>query len=235
MLLNTRRLCAGLNAAKALGATNVTVRADSELVVRQINGIYKVKSADLKPLYHEAVDLIEEIGNVKVVHVYREKNARADELANMAMDRGGAVGSKIEPLGPVGGFPGSTRAIAKTAGKAAVDLPSAVHAMNGLAGLRQSVRLLRVEPGELTLREVEALLLIAESPGSTLGEISQAMEMSHAAVYRAVVEGLVLSREYVREEQGSGDYGSRGFFVTEKGMELVQRVAAAAKATGVAR
>ncbi len=93
-------LVRGLSAAKTLGARKVTVRADSELVVRQINGIYKVKSPDLKPLYQRAVALIEEIGNVKVVHVYREGNTRADELANEAMDEG----RKIEPLGPVGGW-----------------------------------------------------------------------------------------------------------------------------------
>ena len=71
-------LTKGLAAAKAMGATKVIVKADSELVVRQINGIYKVKSPDLKPLYLKAMQLIEEIGDVEVGHVYREGNARAD-------------------------------------------------------------------------------------------------------------------------------------------------------------
>jgi ribonuclease HI len=89
-------LLRGLTAALALGATKLAVRSDSELLVRQINGIYKVKSPDLKPLYQQALALIAKIGEVKVVHVYREGNTRADELANMAMDQRG----KIEPLGP---------------------------------------------------------------------------------------------------------------------------------------
>lgn len=89
-------LLRGLTAAVALGATKLTVRSDSELLVRQINGIYKVKSPDLKPLYQQAVTLIAKIGEVKVSHTYREGNTRADELANMAMDERG----KIEPLGP---------------------------------------------------------------------------------------------------------------------------------------
>jgi ribonuclease HI len=88
-------LLRGLNAAKTLGAAKLTVRSDSELLVRQINGIYKVKSPDLKPLFRQAIALIGEIGEVTVGHVYREGNERADELANMAMDATG----KIEPLG----------------------------------------------------------------------------------------------------------------------------------------
>jgi ribonuclease HI len=88
-------LLRGLHAAKVLGAARLTVSSDSELLVRQINGIYKVKSPDLKPLYQKAVTLIREIGNVKVGHVYREGNQRADELANLAMD----TGKKHEPLG----------------------------------------------------------------------------------------------------------------------------------------
>jgi ribonuclease HI len=90
-------LVRGLAAAKALGAAKVIVRADSELVVRQINGQYRVKSPDLKPLYEQAIKLMRQIGDVTVSHVYRNDNARADALANMAMDDE----KKIEPLGPL--------------------------------------------------------------------------------------------------------------------------------------
>lgn len=89
-------LVRGLAAAKIFGATSVTIKADSELVVRQINGIYKVKSPDLKPLFLRAKALMSDIGNVTISHVYREGNARADELANLAMDRE----ARVEPLGP---------------------------------------------------------------------------------------------------------------------------------------
>ncbi|MCL2641464.1 MAG: ribonuclease HI family protein [Phycisphaerales bacterium] len=91
-------LVRGLAAAKTLGAKKLIVKADSELVVRQINGVYKVKSPHLKPLFQRAVTLMREIGDVTISHIYREGNARADELANDAMDRLG----KIEPLGPAG-------------------------------------------------------------------------------------------------------------------------------------
>ena len=89
-------LIRGLTAAKNLRASKVIIKADSELVVRQINGIYKVKSPHIIPLYQRAVTLMREIGDVTITHVYREGNARADELANMAMD----AENKIEPLGP---------------------------------------------------------------------------------------------------------------------------------------
>lgn len=88
-------LVRGLTAAHKLGATKLTVRADSELVVRQINGQYKVKSPDLKPLYAQAIALMDKIGDVSVHHVYREGNSRADALANAAMD----ARTKVEPLG----------------------------------------------------------------------------------------------------------------------------------------
>jgi ribonuclease HI len=89
-------LVRGLAAAKIFGASSVTIKADSELVVRQINGIYKVKSPDLKPLFTRAKALMDDIGSVTISHVYREGNARADELANLAMD----TTRRIEPLGP---------------------------------------------------------------------------------------------------------------------------------------
>ena len=92
-------LVRGLTAAQRLGATKVVVRADSELVVRQMNGIYKVKSPDLKPLFKQAQALVGQIGDVKITHVYREGNSRADELANRAMDMQG----REEPLGPLPG------------------------------------------------------------------------------------------------------------------------------------
>jgi ribonuclease HI len=93
-------LLRGLAAAKIMQARSVAIKADSELVVRQINGMYKVKSPDLKPLYLRAKALMQEIGNVTISHVYREGNARADELANLAMDQE----ARLEPLGPAVSF-----------------------------------------------------------------------------------------------------------------------------------
>jgi ribonuclease HI len=83
-----RALIAALQAARELGARDVLIRADSQLLVRQINGEYKVKSRTLMPLVLRARKLLEEFSSWKAQHVPREMNSRADELANEAMDRG---------------------------------------------------------------------------------------------------------------------------------------------------
>ena len=80
-------LVKGLEAAIQRGIKHLIIRADSELVVRQIQGIYRVKHPDLKPLHARAVQLLAKIPTWSFGHVYREANSRADQLANMAMDR----------------------------------------------------------------------------------------------------------------------------------------------------
>lgn len=81
-----RALLAGLQEAIDLGVRRLMVRSDSELMVRQINGQYKVKNAGLRPLYEQALELVERFEQVEFVHIRREKNEHADALANRAMD-----------------------------------------------------------------------------------------------------------------------------------------------------
>ncbi len=78
----------GLRKCKDMGASSVHVLADSELLVKQANGEYKVKNEGLKPLFQEMKMLEANIGAVRYEHVRREKNKAADKLANEAMDRG---------------------------------------------------------------------------------------------------------------------------------------------------
>ena len=80
-------LIAGLKLARKLGAADVAVRMDSELIVRQINGRYKVRSARLLPLYEKASSLLEAFNSWTLRHVPREQNSRADALANQAIER----------------------------------------------------------------------------------------------------------------------------------------------------
>ena len=75
-----------LREAKAMGASSVHVFADSELLVKQIKGVYKVKSDNLKALYSEAIGLIDLFDEFSVSHIDREKNSEADRLANEAID-----------------------------------------------------------------------------------------------------------------------------------------------------
>lgn len=76
-----------LDAAKQIGTKKITLFSDSELLVRQINGQYRVKNKNLKELFAQAMDLLTCFQSWNVNHVYREKNQLADELVNIALDR----------------------------------------------------------------------------------------------------------------------------------------------------
>jgi ribonuclease HI len=81
-----RAVIAALEKAVNLGARQVALYSDSELVVKQINGQYKVKHAALRPLYMEVVKFIGMLESFKILNVPRERNKEADALANMALD-----------------------------------------------------------------------------------------------------------------------------------------------------
>jgi ribonuclease HI len=81
-----RAIIAGLEKAVSLGVKNVIVKSDSELMVKQINGLYRVKNADLRPLYLKAVELAGKLESFKVTYIPRAQNAAADALANQALD-----------------------------------------------------------------------------------------------------------------------------------------------------
>jgi ribonuclease HI len=72
--------------ARAHGARTVRVFSDSELVVRQVNGQYRVKHPDMIPLHREATGLLRQFEKADVSHVRREQNRDADRLANRALD-----------------------------------------------------------------------------------------------------------------------------------------------------
>jgi len=76
----------GMEYAVQAGASRVRLLADSELMVKQLNGQYKVKNEGLKPLYQKVKDLIAKIASVEVKYIPREMNREADALANRAID-----------------------------------------------------------------------------------------------------------------------------------------------------
>ena len=81
-----RAALAGLEAALALGALEVELRMDSELIVRQMEGRYRVRNADLLPHFQALGVLTRQFGRFSVRHVRRELNKEADALANAALD-----------------------------------------------------------------------------------------------------------------------------------------------------
>jgi formyltetrahydrofolate-dependent phosphoribosylglycinamide formyltransferase len=92
-------LIRAIEAAGKMGAEELTVWSDSELLVRQINGQYKVKSELIAPLFQQAIDLLGQFKSWKVHHVTREKNKEADRLVNQALDLGRDVESTPRPAG----------------------------------------------------------------------------------------------------------------------------------------
>lgn len=79
-------LIIGLERAKELGVRRVQIFADSELMIRQLQGRYQVKSATLKPLYERARKLVASFEKATLTHVLRAQNAEADEMSNRAID-----------------------------------------------------------------------------------------------------------------------------------------------------
>ena len=75
-----------LEAAQKIGTKQITVFSDSELLVKQLNGRYKVKSDQIRPLFRKTVDLLDEFEIWNVRHITREKNKQADELVNQALN-----------------------------------------------------------------------------------------------------------------------------------------------------
>jgi ribonuclease HI len=77
----------GLARAKELGATSVTLRSDSQLLINQLTGRYRVKALHLQPLHRRARSIAAGFDRVSFEHVPREENVEADRLANEGVDR----------------------------------------------------------------------------------------------------------------------------------------------------
>ena len=83
-----RALLRGLERAHELGASEVEIICDSELVARQVTGVYKVKHPAMKPLHEQAQMALQSFDRWRIRTVPRAQNARADALVNAALDAG---------------------------------------------------------------------------------------------------------------------------------------------------
>ena len=91
-------LLAALDFATSRHIQALRIRSDSELLVRQMQGRYKVKSPDLKPMYERAIRMSKQIPYFTIEHVRREQNTDADGLANVALDSGDLSRSELKPV-----------------------------------------------------------------------------------------------------------------------------------------
>src|SRR5262249_34214773 len=89
-----------LERAEELGGRSLVIFSDSELLVKQMNGEYRVKSEELKPLHGEASERLRSFRKVTIRHVRRDQNSRADALCNAALDG--------RPLRPASEKPGTS-------------------------------------------------------------------------------------------------------------------------------
>ena len=97
-------LIAALDYAQNHGIRALRVESDSELMVKQLRGQYKVKSEELKPLFERAKKMSQAFESFRISHVYREQNKEADALVNQALDEtsGSGSGSAAKAVKPVG-------------------------------------------------------------------------------------------------------------------------------------
>jgi ribonuclease HI len=114
-------LIGALDYAQSHKISRLAVRSDSELLVRQMQGRYKVKSPDLRPLHERAQKMVRALAHFEISHVRRELNSEADELANLAMDATGTVGGHVEtaPVESLSSSPSPAPSAAKPAAPAA--------------------------------------------------------------------------------------------------------------------
>ena len=108
-----KALITALAEAKKLGAKKIIIRGDSELIIKQMLGQYRVKNPDLRELYDEAQHLYHQFNEAKIEHNLRHKNETADKLANLAMDRRVDVTdiadeSPLDEPAPIAPRPGQT-------------------------------------------------------------------------------------------------------------------------------
>lgn len=86
-------LLLGLTEASRIGDGTIDIFLDSQLIVRQIQGVYRVKSSDLQPLFAQVKELLSSFADFTVSHIPREQNKRADQLANQGIDNRFGVGA----------------------------------------------------------------------------------------------------------------------------------------------
>src|SRR4051812_23685588 len=86
-----KALITGLQKAQELGAKKLLIRGDSELIIKQMLGQYRVRHPELKTLHEEADHLLHQFKEAKLEHNLRHKNTLADKLANLAMDKKGEI------------------------------------------------------------------------------------------------------------------------------------------------
>jgi len=144
-------LIGALDYAQSHQIAHLAVRSDSELLVRQMQGRYKVKSAGLRPLHERAQKLARGLAHFDIAHIPREQNSEADQLANLALDATSTIGGAAREK--------SASADGETAGRSATTDSATSRVGASLAAAVRDGRHIRARFSAGALHPLEALEL----------------------------------------------------------------------------
>jgi ribonuclease HI len=182
-----RAIIAGMEKALLLGASHIDLRSDSELVVRQLSGEYKVKNADLKPLFQQVERLRLRLNGFTVSYIPREDNHEADKLANEALD--GHKASEPQITSDI-----RIRPALKSDYPALIPIIREIEKQH-VKGVPEFFRIMPQDEQERELDTIltqeNAALLVAEREGELMGYINIALK-------EAEVAPMLYPRRYVR-------------------------------------
>jgi ribonuclease HI/GNAT superfamily N-acetyltransferase len=220
-----RAIIAGLEQALKLGVTEVELRSDSELVVRQLSGEYRVKNALLAPLFKKTEDLCRGFSSFKAGYIPREKNAEADKLANQALDGAKNSASALRDLNTV-----TVRPASRPDFKGIVEIMSETEKIH-VAGAPWVFRVIssqqKTEDLERALQDKSGAILVAEAAGKILGYIqislkeNENIHMLKARRY-VKVQDLAVKQEFRRSGAGRALMQTAEAWAKAKGVDIVE-------------
>jgi ribonuclease HI/ribosomal protein S18 acetylase RimI-like enzyme len=220
-----RAIIAGLEKALEMGAIDVELRSDSELVVRQLSGEYKVKNALLTPMFLKIERLRRGFSSFKVNYIPREKNSEADKLANQALD-----GSKQRANSSPGLNPVNVRPAAKSDFNSIVEIMAETEKLH-VAAVPRVFRTIsseqKIEDLGHTLADRTTGFLVAEAQGKILGYIqlsareSEDVHMLKARRY-VKVQDVAVKEEFRRSGAGSALMNGAEAWAKAKGIDVIE-------------
>lgn len=218
-----RAIIAGLERALELGASEIEVRSDSELVVKQLQGCYKIKHRDLLPLSQKVQDLRWRFGGFSIRHVRREDNRQADQLACQALaEKAPAAGAKAKVTvrrATKDDYEGMWQILTETEALHARALPAIFRATSSPAQDRDIIL--------ASLRDKSGVWFLAEKDGQIAGIIHVSAQEAPDAPFLvprryAKVNDLAVKKEFQRHGVGQALMAEAEKWTGEKGLKSIE-------------
>jgi ribonuclease HI len=218
-----RAVIAGLEKALETGATHIALYSDSELVVRQLGGDYRVKNELLKPLFARVSELRKGLASFEAHYIPREKNREADALANAALDG-------KDDLGKAGISGINTRKATKVDYPALLAILAEIEKQHVDAVprvFRHLSRRERINGFDSIFADPDSVLLLAETDGEVLGYIHMALkEIENSMVLRPrryiKIHDLAVGKKHHRSGAGSALMQAVERWAKEEGVDTIE-------------